>query len=111
LRHRGQNFESSTRSGSFFRFFVVAYVRERQIEQAMVMIGRLSLGICRSYAWIFVTTPAPTVRPPSRMAKRRPSSQATGVMSSTSRVMLSPGTTISVPAGSLVSPVTSVVRI
>jgi hypothetical protein len=45
LRHRGQNFESSIRSGSFFRFFVVAYVRDRQVEHARVMIGRLSFGI------------------------------------------------------------------
>jgi len=45
FRQRGQNFESSSRSGSFFRFFVVAYVRDRQVEQANVMIGRLSFGI------------------------------------------------------------------
>ena len=31
-----------------------------------------------SYLMIFVTTPAPTVRPPSRIAKRRPSSMAIG---------------------------------
>jgi hypothetical protein len=45
FRHRGQNFESWIRSGSFFRFFVVPYVRDRQVEHASVMIGRLSLGI------------------------------------------------------------------
>jgi hypothetical protein len=45
FRHRGQNFDSSIRSGSFFRFFVVAYVRDRQVEHASVMIGRLSFGI------------------------------------------------------------------
>ncbi len=56
------------------------------------------------------TTPAPTVRPPSRMAKRRPCSIAMGAISSTSIVMLSPGITISVPSGSLIEPVTSVVR-
>src|SRR4051812_26598838 len=59
---------------------------------------------------IFVTTPAPTVLPPSRIAKRRPSSQAIGVMSSISRLMLSPGMTISVPSGNVQRPVTSVVR-
>jgi hypothetical protein len=47
LRQRGQNFESSIRSGSFFRFFVVAYVRDRQVEHASVMIGLLSFGIRR----------------------------------------------------------------
>ncbi len=107
-RHRGQNFASSTRSGSFLRFFVVAYVRDRHVEQARVMIGRLSFAT--DYSWTFVTTPAPTVWPPSRMAKRSPGSMATGVMISTSRLTLSPGMTISVPAGSLHSPVTSVVR-
>ena len=59
---------------------------------------------------IFVTTPAPTVLPPSRIAKRRPSSHAIGETSSTSTLMLSPGITISVPAGSVTVPVTSVVR-
>ncbi len=59
---------------------------------------------------ILATTPAPTVRPPSRMAKRRPSSIAIGTISSTSIVMLSPGITISVPSGSFTVPVTSVVR-
>src|SRR3954471_14403060 len=61
-------------------------------------------------ARIFVTTPAPTVLPPSRIAKRRPSSQAIGETSSTSILMLSPGITISVPAGNVTVPVTSVVR-
>src|SRR6185437_7433280 len=62
------------------------------------------------YCTISVMVPAPTVRPPSRMAKRRPFSIATGVMSSTVRATLSPGITISVPAGSSATPVTSVVR-
>ena len=59
---------------------------------------------------IAATTPAPTVRPPSRMAKRSPSSIAIGAISSTSIVTLSPGITISVPSGSCTTPVTSVVR-
>src|SRR5262249_12608514 len=63
-----------------------------------------------NYFRIFATTPAPTVRPPSRMAKRSFSSMAIGTMSSTSTEILSPGITISVPAGSLTMPVTSVVR-
>ncbi len=62
------------------------------------------------YFSISVMVPAPTVRPPSRMANLRPFSIATGVCSSISRLMLSPGITISVPAGSLAVPVTSVVR-
>jgi hypothetical protein len=46
-------------------------------------------------AIIFVTTPAPTVRPPSRIAKRRPSSIAIGAIISTSIAILSPGMHIS----------------
>jgi len=56
------------------------------------------------------TTPAPTVLPPSRMAKRSPCSIAIGAISSTTILMLSPGITISVPSGNSTAPVTSVVR-
>jgi len=51
------------------------------------------------YSTISVTLPAPTVRPPSRMAKRRVFSMAMGQMSSTFMAMLSPGRTISTPSG------------
>ena len=57
-----------------------------------------------------VTRPEPTVRPPSRMAKPRPSSMAMGWMSSTVISVVSPGMTISVPSGRVMTPVTSVVR-
>ncbi len=50
---------------------------------------------------ILVTTPAPTVLPPSRIAKCICSSMATGLTSLTVRVTLSPGITISVPAAKL----------
>ena len=59
---------------------------------------------------ILVTRPAPTVRPPSRIAKRRPSSMAIGWISSTIMSVLSPGMTISRPSGRVTTPVTSVVR-
>ncbi len=62
------------------------------------------------YSTIEATMPAPTVRPPSRIAKRSFSSIAIGTISSTSTVTLSPGITISVPSGSVTMPVTSVVR-
>ena len=62
------------------------------------------------YSMISVTAPAPTVWPPSRIAKRKPFSKATGVISVTSQLTLSPGITISTPVGSFTSPVTSVVR-
>src|SRR5437588_12774641 len=51
--------------------------------------------LCHCYLSIFVTTPAPTVRPPSRIAKRSPSSMAIGWISSISMFVLSPGMTIS----------------
>src|SRR5690606_7437650 len=51
------------------------------------------------YLMILVTRPAPTVRPPSRIANRRPSSIAIGLPNSTVIVTLSPGITISVPDG------------
>ena len=62
-----------------------------------------------NYSTISVTTPAPTVRPPSLMAKFKPSSMAIGEISSTFITVLSPGITISTPSSSLISPVTSVV--
>jgi len=62
------------------------------------------------YSTISVIVPAPTVRPPSRMAKREPFSIAIGVISSAETVVLSPGITISMPSGRCSVPVTSVVR-
>src|SRR5260370_1050179 len=65
---------------------------------------------CARYSIISVTARAPTVWPPSRIANRRPFSSATGVINITSQLTLSPGITIPTPAGSFISPVTSVVR-
>src|SRR5262249_39358616 len=62
---------------------------------------RRSLPCCSRQSVMVTTTPAPTVLPPSRMAKRCFSSIAIGVISSTSIVALSPGMIISVPAGSV----------
>ena len=62
------------------------------------------------YFTMLVTTPAPTVRPPSRIAKFRPCSIAIGASNLTLKVRVSPGITISLSAGSSTSPVTSVVR-
>lgn len=59
---------------------------------------------------ILVTRPEPTVRPPSRMAKPRPGSIAMGWISSTEISVVSPGMTMSVPSGRVMTPVTSVVR-
>ena len=62
-----------------------------------------------NYSLIAITAPEPTVRPPSRIEKRRPTSIAIGVISSTSISTLSPGIHISVPSGREIVPVTSVV--
>jgi len=56
------------------------------------------------------TNADPTVRPPSRMAKSEPCSRATGMISSTSMLVRSPGMTISTLAGRVMLPVTSMVR-
>lgn len=72
--------------------------------------NRLDDSTPAAYLMIFATTPAPTVRPPSRIAKRRPSSIAIGLISETTIFTLSPGITISVPSGSVTAPVMSVVR-
>ena len=73
-------------------------------------IGAFKLCANRDYLLMPITTPEPTVRPPSRIAKRRPSSMAMGVISWTSISTLSPGMHISMPSGREMTPVTSVVR-
>ena len=67
-------------------------------------------GFILLYSIISATTPAPTVRPPSRMANRNPSSIAIGAIRFTIMEILSPGIIISVPSGNSTVPVTSVVR-
>ena len=62
------------------------------------------------YSTISEIVPAPTVRPPSLIAKRKPFSIAIGVINSISIATLSPGITISTPSGNCATPVTSVVR-
>src|SRR5467141_142696 len=62
------------------------------------------------YLTTSVTTPAPTVLPPSRIANRSAGSIPIGSPRVISITTLSPGITISTPSGSLTSPVTSVVR-
>ena len=74
------------------------------------LFGSHSILPTFSYSIILVTTPAPTVKPPSRMANFEPCSKATGTINSTVRFTLSPGITISTPSGSAMLPVTSIVR-
>src|SRR5437867_9626848 len=73
----------------------------RLVEQPVVVRLQADADLvvhARGYSKILVTTPAPTVRPPSRMAKRSPSSIAIGVIRSTFSCTLSPGITISLPS-------------
>ncbi len=67
------------------------------------------LSLEPNYSTISTTTPAPTVRPPSRIANRSSFSIATGAINSISTSTRSPGITISVPAFKVTTPVTSVV--
>ena len=62
-----------------------------------------------NYSMMSITTPEPTVLPPSRIAKRRPFSIAMGVIRATVISTLSPGLHISTPSGREITPVTSVV--
>jgi hypothetical protein len=61
-----------------------------------------------NYLIISVTCPAPIVLPPSRIANLNPLLIATGTISTTLIVTLSPGIIISLPSGRKISPVTSV---
>src|SRR5690606_15012638 len=61
---------------------------------ALPCTSPLQTGVgAAAYLVILETTPAPTVRPPSRIAKRRPSSIATGLIRVTAIFTLSPGIT------------------
>ena len=85
-------------------------LRFRGILRLDTMLSYDNKSIFRLYySMIVATRPDPTVRPPSRIAKRRPCSIATGWISSIVISTLSPGMHISVPAGSSQTPVTSVV--
>lgn len=87
-----------------------SYGRFAEPWGSYALLGATGLPRSTTYLLILVTWPAPTVRPPSRMANFRPSSMATGWISSTDISVLSPGMTISVPSGRVTTPVTSVVR-
>src|SRR5690606_30931521 len=89
---------------------IVLLLRQTWIEGTEPPIHADTAPDIGDQAMILATTPAPTVRPPSRMAKRRPSSIAIGASSLTVIVTLSPGSTISLSLGRSIVPVTSVVR-
>ena len=80
-----------------------------ELHSYFKIIAKTNRTVSNTYSIISATTPAPTVLPPSLIANFRPLSIAIGDKRVTSIVMLSPGITISVPSGSLIVPVTSVV--
>ena len=103
------------------------FVRRRPLVFRRCIVSLLTLGTCKGYidshlqtpfadvglsfySIISLTTPAPTVRPPSLTANRSSFSMAIGVINSAVIAMLSPGITISTPSGRSSIPVTSVVR-
>ena len=83
--------------------------RDSNPQPPVLETGALPIEL-RSYLIILVTTPAPTVLPPSLMAKFKFWLIAIGVINLTLNFPSSPGITISVPDGRVTSPVTSVVR-
>ena len=86
--------------------------RESNPQPPVLETGALPIelhSLKEFYSNILVTTPAPTVLPPSRIAKFNFSLIAIGVISLTINFASSPGIIISVPFGSSTSPVTSVV--
>ena len=85
-------------------------VLRRAVVPALALAAGQMNDVSHSYSIISEIVPAPTVRPPSRIANRLPFSMATGVINSPVIAVLSPGITISTPSGSFNTPVTSVVR-
>ena len=118
LLHLGAHFAKGANDRIFARLFLFIHFSDRHRRSFILRVrvrvkGDTYCPLTRSQiltAVILTTTPAPTVRPPSRMANRSPSSIATGMINSTPICTLSPGITISIPSGSSIAPVTSVVR-
>ena len=118
LLHRDKTFSfvlKKPRQRHGFRYFISAckasYGENKRLTACRASPKNARIcGRTRCYAMISLTTPAPTVFPPSRMANRSSFSIATGMISSASIATLSPGMTISTPAGNVTIPVTSVVR-
>lgn len=107
---RAGNSTQSIRDKNGSSQFTTADCRQPKPATFHLIAFARSNGLVLTYSLTPVTTPAPTVRPPSRIAKRSPSSMAMGVISAISTLMLSPGITISTPSGKVTTPVTSVVR-
>ncbi len=100
------SFESVAKSPSPARLYFYGFC---YTKKPFRRIGMVFISVKTNYSAMSVTTPEPTVLPPSRIANLRPFSIAIGVISSTFILTLSPGIHISTPSGSEITPVTSVV--
>src|SRR3954462_12435944 len=79
-------------------WFLITPNRQLPTSNSPSGIGSWSLGIdVNRYSMISEIVPAPTVRPPSRIANRAPFSNAIAACSVASIPVLSPGITISTP--------------
>lgn len=63
---------------NFFFLFSQSERNEKKKKLFLAQMQKIVFPNFRNYSTMFVTTPAPTVRPPSRIAKRIPFSTATG---------------------------------
>src|SRR5207247_10627921 len=91
---------------SFFLCGAGALAREKLCGASLRLDGRGRSSL-QLYCTISLMVPAPTVCPPSRMAKRKPFSVATGLVSPITSCPLSPGITTSVPERRSATPVRS----
>jgi len=111
---------SSTPRAEFFKLqtiWIVPLILCRRVCSFLAISASYEYS-CSGYALFghiysptLVITPDPTVLPPSRIAKCRPSSSAIGTISLADMLAWSPGITISMPFGSSIEPVISVVLI
>ena len=100
-------FQPSGRILFVFGRYIIAFFTLSALQNYVISRHKLLPSLI--YSTISLTVPAPTVRPPSRMANLNPFSIAIGEISSISIWILSPGITISTPVGKFATPVTSVV--
>jgi hypothetical protein len=91
------------------KYYNVSHLASSSFSNRRVTCYKRACGFI-IYSIISLITPAPTVRPPSRIANRSSFSIAIGMINSIAMLTLSPGITISIPSGSVTTPVTSVVR-
>jgi len=102
LRVIGPNFNSELRFNFFFcltRCQRTNYTIHKTLNttQSALCSATCCMRRVSHHFNILVTTPAPTVFPPSLIAKRCFSSKATGTINFTINLIVSPGITISVP--------------